>query len=64
MSAKTSCACPDCREDRALGWSTRQAQALRLVGLGRRREKRCLYQRVKCQLEGELLAREKSLNPR
>ena len=64
MSARTSCPCPDCHEDRAVGWSTRQALALSLVGLGRKRERRCLYTRVKQQLEEELLAREKSLNPR
>ena len=64
MPLFTDCVCAACQEDRAAGGTLRQASALGLVGLGEDQETRCLYLRVKDSLEVDLMAREKSMNPR
>ena len=64
MSLFSNCRCQDCSQDREVGGTPRQAAAIRLVGLGAGPEQWCLYHRVKASMELDLLARERSMNPR
>ena len=60
----TDCPCATCSRDREAGGTAHQAAAIRLVGLGSGHPQWCLYQRVRASMELDMLARERSMNPR
>ena len=60
----TDCGCLTCTRDREAGGTPHQAAAIRLVGLGTGQQQWCLYQWVRASMELDMLARERSMNPR